>query len=100
MRNSFFGAPRHATFRYAQLTDRNPDCIHVVLSTRAWNMILSEVLSFDSTETGGVLMGNIYQRVWYITDAIPPGISTQNSWAHFQWDRSFVEYMCNKTSNL
>lgn len=94
------GRPQGRFFRYVNFNAQNRECIHVVLSDRAYNAIISETLAYDRTETGGVLIGHIFRRVWYVMEVIPPGIFTTNSSTFFQLDTNFVNYLAGKIGEV
>ena len=91
---------RLPSYEYVPFNPRNPECLHVVLSDRAYNAILAETLAYDRTETGGVLLGHIYKRVWYVTDVIPPGLRSDHTVVHFELDRDFVNYLAGKVADV
>ena len=93
-------SPRRPLYEYVRFSMENPDCIHVVLSTRAYNGIIAETLSHDRTETGGALIGHIFKRVWYVTEVIPPGLEARRTWDFFHMDVDFVNFMTEKTGNV
>lgn len=95
-RPSIFQRHKRLYFNYVPFNVNNPKCIHVVLSDRAYNTIISETLSYNRTETGGVLIGHIYKRIWYVMEVIPPGIFTTNTATFFQLDADFVNYLAHK----
>jgi hypothetical protein len=92
--------PNRVEYTYAKFNVRNPDCIHVVLSDRAYNTIIAETLSYDRSETGGVLIGYIHKRVWYVTEVIPPGIDADRSRVHFRLDLPFVNFLASKVGDV
>lgn len=81
--------------RYIDYSMENPECVHAILSNRAYAAILSEVLRNGRNETGGVLIGNIYKRVWYIVDSIDPGLNTVNEQAYFTWETNYVNHLAS-----
>lgn len=87
-------------FQYKKYDINNKNCIHVVLSSRAYASIISEVLSNNQNETGGVLIGNVYNRVWYIVDAIDPGMDTVNQTDFFRWDADYVNHLAQRNGAL
>ena len=81
--------------KYVDYSMENPECVHAILSDRAYAAILSEVLRNGRNETGGVLIGNIYKRVWYIVDSIDPGLNTVNEQAYFTWETNYVNHLAS-----
>ena len=73
-------------------------CLHVVLSDKAYAAIISEVLRNGKNETGGVLVGRIYRRIWYVVDMIDSGLDTTNMPAFFQWDTNYVNHVSARIS--
>ena len=73
-------------------------CLHVVLSDKAYAAIISEVLRNGQNETGGVFIGRIHRRIWYVVDMIDSGIDTSNMPAYFQWDTNYVNHAARRIS--
>lgn len=96
----FFDYNQDAYFEYVPFSSKNPQCLHVVLSQRAYNTILAETFAYDGLETGGVLIGHIYRRIWYVTDAIPPGMNARHTRAHFHLDLDFVNFLADKVGDI
>lgn len=55
--------------RYREFDFGNPVCLHVVLSSRAYAGILSQALRDVREESGGVLLGRVHNRIWYVMEA-------------------------------
>lgn len=85
---------------YVDYNAGNPRCIHCFISDRAYSAIISEVIHNGANETGGVLIGHIHNRVWYIVDVIDAGIDTTNRVALFQWDREYVNHLIATLSRI
>jgi hypothetical protein len=78
----------------------NPECIHVVLSDRAYAAIVADVAIHGENETGSVLIGNIWNRVWYIVDIIDGGLVTTNRVDYFVWDTRYVNHCSDVRSRI
>ena len=79
--------------------DRNyRRCRHVLLNDRAYASIISEVLKNGKNETGGVLVGNIVNGIWYVIDSLDPGLETTNQQTYFQWDADYVNHLVETIS--
>ena len=86
--------------RYVDFNIKNPKCIHCYISDRAYASIITEVMSNGSNETGGVLLGYIINRAWYIMESVDPGMDTVNQTAFFQWDSSYVNHQASRLSKI
>lgn len=76
---------------YIPFDINNPDCLHVTLSNRAYCSIINESLEHGYDETGGVLLGFIVGRRWFVLDVIDPGTNdTIHQVDLFQWDEDYV----------
>ena len=51
-------------------------------------------------ETGGVFLGYIVNRAWYIVESIDPGMDTVNQVAFFQWDTEYVNHQAERLSKI
>ena len=91
--------PPFRPMHYREYVD-NPMCRHVMLSDRAYAAIIAEVLRNGSNETGGIFIGNIWQRVWFIADCIDPGLSTVNEQSFFTWDSNYVNHLLDRVGSL
>lgn len=78
----------------------NSPCIHVILSERAHKSILAETFEHGSSETGGFLLGHFHKKVWYIIEAVDPGISTINRSSYFEFDDKYVNHLIKKLSRI
>ena len=85
-------------FQYKRNDHRNKRCKQVVISERAYAAIISEVLKNGRNETGGVLVGNIVNGVWYVIDSLDPGMETTNTQDFFQWDAMYVNHLVDTIS--
>lgn len=92
--------PQSAVMRYKDYTPNDPECVHAVFSNRAYAAVIDEVLRNGYNETGGIFIGNIWRRVWYIVDCIDPGQSTINEPAFFTWDSNYVNHLLGCTGSL
>ncbi len=70
--------------RYREFDFGNPVCLHVVLSSRAYAGILSQALRDVREETGGVFLGRVHNRIWYVMEAVTLPFSEAP--AVFSWE--------------
>ncbi|MBR0282308.1 MAG: Mov34/MPN/PAD-1 family protein [Oscillibacter sp.] len=100
--SAFFRGPQNVRsypeVKYIEFHTKDPECLHVVVSRRAYTAIIAEVLRNGRNETGGVFIGNIFRRIWYIVDAIEPGIHTLHETANFVWETDYVNYLASSLS--
>lgn len=82
--------------------DPTGDCIYVVISERAKLTILNEVLSHGDKETGGILLGNFINRVWYINEVIDGGLdeNTIHRTGFFRYDNEYINHRLSKVNNI
>lgn len=78
--------------RLQYIDHKNKQCRHVILAERAYAAIISEVLKHGKNETGGVLVGNIVNSIWYVIDSLDPGLTTTNTQDFFLWDANYVNH--------
>ena len=86
--------------KYIEFSKNNPRCIHCFINDRAYASIITEVLTNGQNETGGVLLGYIVNRAWYIVESIDPGLDTVNQIAFFQWDTEYVNHQAERLSKI
>ena len=80
---------------------KNPHCLHVMISNRAYCSIINETFEHGTDETGGLLLGYIIGRKWYVVEVIDPGtINTIHQTGLFQWDQDYVNQMASRMRNL
>ena len=87
-------------YRYEDYEYNNQRCFHVVLSNRAYTSMLLEVVQNIKNETGGVLLGNIVNGIWYVVDSIDPGLEAVKLPTYFQWDTEYVNHLAKKLGAL
>lgn len=86
---------------YIPFDVNNPYCLHVMLSNRAYCSIINETFEHGTDETGGLLIGFIVGRKWYVVDVIDPGTNnTIHETGLFQWDEAYVNRMAQRLRNL
>ena len=86
---------------YIPFDVNNPDCLHVTLSNRAYCSIINESLEHGYDETGGVLLGFIVGRRWFVLDVIDPGTNdTIHQVDLFQWDEDYVNAMAKRMRRI
>lgn len=73
-------------------------CKWVALSDRAYASILSEVLRNQENETGGVLLGNAWRKLWFVVDTVDPGINVSHSAFDFVMDVDYVNRISSRVS--
>lgn len=72
------------------------DCSYIVLSDRAATSILAETLTNGRNETGGILIGNFHNGIWYIYDSIDPGMKAHRDPINFSFDPDYVNHLTKK----
>lgn len=87
-------------FQYRDYSDSCQRCFHVALSKRVYSSILSEVFQDIKNETGGVLLGNIVNGIWYVVDSVDPGLNKVTRPDFFQWDTEYVNHLVEKLASL
>jgi len=79
----------------------NPDCLHITVSNRAYCSIINESLEYGTNETGGLLLGFILGRRWFVLDVIDPGTNnTVHQTDLFQWDEDYVNQMASRMRRI
>lgn len=78
----------------------NMECNYIVLSDRAAKAIISETLSHGRDETGGILLGNFNNGIWYVVESIDPGLDTVNHSVNFEYDPVYVNHLAKKLGVL
>lgn len=86
--------------KYIDFDLKNPRCIHCYISDRAYASVITEVMTNGQNETGGVFLGYIINRAWYIVESIDPGVDTVNQAAFFQWDTDYVNHQADRLSKI
>ena len=87
-------------YRYEDYDYYSQRCFHVLLSKRAYTSLLLEVIQNSENETGGVLLGNIVDGIWYVVDSIDPGLEAIRLPTYFQWDTEYVNHLAKKLGAL
>jgi proteasome lid subunit RPN8/RPN11 len=67
--------------------------VKVIFSSDAFNTILAETFHKDPSETGGILLGNSEDDVWYVIECIEPGPGSVFQPNYFEYDHAFVNYV-------
>ena len=78
----------------------NENCKRIILSEEAHKKIVAETFSYGDDETGGVLIGYIYQGQWYVTDVIDAGIKANHTKTFFTYDENYVNHQLKKKSEI
>lgn len=78
----------------------NMECNYIVVSERAAKAIISETLSHGRDETGGVLLGNFNNGIWYVVESIDPGLDIVNHSVNFEYDPVYVNHLAQKLGVL
>lgn len=86
-------------FKYIPFSPNSP-CKHVVLSERAYKSILAETYEHGNCETGGFLLGHFHKGIWYVIEAIDPGMSSINRASYFEFDDMYVNHLVKKLSRI
>jgi len=68
-------------------------CQKVVFSEDAFNTIITETINKHPVETGGILLGNIQDGIWYVIESIEPGPGSVFQSHYFEYDHVFVNYL-------
>ena len=78
----------------------NEKCQKVILTEKVHKKIVAETLSYGADETGGVLIGYIYQGQWFVTDMIDAGRlqDTTHTRSFFVYDEGYVNHQLAKQS--
>lgn len=79
---------------------QNNECVYAVISDRAYRSIVSETTEHGADETGGILLGHFLNGIWYIVEAVDPGINTVNQHSYFEYDGKYVNHLCSKLSKI
>ena len=82
--------------KYIDFNIKNPRCIHCYISDRAYASVITEVMANGQNETGGVFLGYIINRAWYIVESVDPGVDTVNQVAFFEWDSNYVNHQAKR----
>lgn len=86
--------------KYIEFSKNNPRCIHCFINERAYASVITEVMTNGQNETGGVFLGYIVNRAWYIVESVDPGMDTVNQVAFFQWDTEYVNHQAERLSKI
>lgn len=82
---------------YNELNER---CKKIVLSDRAYAMIIAEAYQRINTETGGLLLGHYDNGIWYVVEVIDPGIKASYSTVEFEYDGEYVTHLLKKIARI
>lgn len=88
------------SMRYIDFDLKNPRCIHCYINDRAYASVITEVMTNGQDETGGVFLGYIINRAWYIVESVDPGLDTVNQRTFFQWDTDYVNHQAERLSRI
>lgn len=86
--------------KYIDFDLKNRRCIHCYINNRAYASVITEVMSNGKNETGGVFLGYVINRGWYIVESVDPGVDTINEVAFFQWDTNYVNHQAERLSKI
>lgn len=86
--------------KYIDFNIKNPRCIHCYISDRAYASVITEVMANGQNETGGVFLGYIINRAWYIVESVDPGVDTVNQVAFFEWDSNYVNHQAKRLGKI
>ncbi|MCF8228710.1 MAG: Mov34/MPN/PAD-1 family protein [Bacteroidales bacterium] len=73
----------------------NEVCKKVLITTDAFNTIITESMHKHPVETGGILLGQIENGTWYVIESIEPGPESVFKQHYFEYDHAFVNYLAN-----
>ena len=85
-------------FQYAK--GRTKHCKKIVISDRAYTAMLAEALSRDPLETGGILLGQYKNGIWYVVESTDPGIQTIHTLVHHETDEQYHNHIYPVLSRL
>lgn len=75
--------------------------IRVAMLSQAYLAVHAETYDFPGIETGGILLGRVVDRNWYIIEAIDPGYrNVHRSHGYFEYDVEYVNHLANTRSRL
>lgn len=78
----------------------NRFCQTIIFSDKAYNAIIDETFRKDPIETGGILLGHIFDNgIWVVMEVIPPGIDSVHQYAYFEYDERFVNYLAESVAS-
>ena len=80
----------------------NPKCSKIVMSDRALAQIYSETQEKDkdSNETGGLLLGQFIDGVWYIIESSDPGYNGVFRHSYHESDDKYANHVCKILSRI
>jgi proteasome lid subunit RPN8/RPN11 len=70
-------------------------CKKVIFAQDAFNTMMAETMHKHPVETGGILLGNIENGIWYVMESIEPGPGSIFQAHYFEYDHDFVNYLAN-----
>jgi proteasome lid subunit RPN8/RPN11 len=74
------------------------NCTKIIFTNRACNAIISETIDKIPTETGGILLGQIIDSIWYVVESIDPGPDSIFTITYFEYDTSYVNHLAKVLS--
>ena len=75
------------------------ECQTIIFSDKAYNAIIDETFRKDPIETGGILLGHVFDNgIWVVMEVIPPGIDSVHQYAYFEYDEKFVNYLAESVA--
>lgn len=91
----------HTIYTYKGLIE-NARCKKVILSEKVHKKIVAETYSYGQDETGGILIGYIYQGNWFVIDMIDAGPKedTTHTRSFFVYDEEYVNHQLKKQSMI
>jgi proteasome lid subunit RPN8/RPN11 len=91
---------KKALRRYEYAGGEAKDCKKIVISDRAYTAMVAEALSRDPLETGGILLGQYKNDVWYVVESTDPGINTIHTKWHHETDDKYHNHLYPVVSRL
>ena len=85
--------------RLSSILTKKPT-FRVVFSEKAFSNVCSEVREKQDTETGGILLGDVVDDVFYVVENIDPGPNSVFQVAYFEYDSGYTTHLANKVSRL
>lgn len=71
-------------------------CSEVIFSKRAMLSVVAETAEHSNSETGGVFLGFVHHRSWYVVENLDPGPHSVFTPSYFEYDREYISHLANK----
>ncbi len=70
----------------------------VYLTDSAYRDIVLETAEHPSTETGGILIGEVIDNDWFVVEVLDPGPRARRSAVAFEYNHSYATHLANKVA--